>query len=425
MSAPTSTPAVAHASATPPVTAIRWFVLGTLVLLNFAVWLDELKFTQLSPYWSGHLGLDAAGTAPILSAYYVGYAPALLIAGFLADRFGPRLLLLIAGFGVTALSVSMVFVNTAGEMYVRNVVFGIFFGLVWAPSNRMIANWFPLHERTKATSIWLSASNAAGIVTPLIALPIAAAISWQAAFVIVALVGVPAVIALFWVRNNPVGYVASPADRLTLRGTGAILRIPSVWLMIGAAFLAGAFSLTIAWAGYGIIGLAGADPNVVAVVSPLVSLVPFAFAYLNGPVLLKVFRGRTNLYMASGLAFAALGFLLAATLDVGWEIWLILVVVPMGMANAVFYGTLTAYWSALVGPRATGTATGLVTAAQIVCSLVLIAASGGWFDLGATGLAQLAPVFLIGAALLAVGAVLVLLARRITVTSASSLPAGH
>ena len=163
----------------------------------------------------------------------------------------------------------------------------------------------------------------------------------------------------------------------------------------------------------------------VIVVIAAVSLIPFAFAYLNGAVLMKVFRGRTNIYMSTGLAFAALGFLLAGTLDIGWAVWVILIIVPMGMANSVLYGTLTAYWSALLGPRATGTATGLVTAAQIACSLVLIASSGSWFNLGAAELAQLAPVFIVGAVLLALAAVLVLLARRITITAAPSGAGGH
>ncbi|MFF2255465.1 MFS transporter [Streptomyces sp. NPDC058142] len=403
----------------------RWLVLAVLVALNLVVWLDELKFSQLSPFWSSALHLDATQTASILSAYYIGYAPALLVAGFLADRFGPRPLLIVAAGGVTALSVAMVGVTTAGEMFWRNAVFGVFFGFVWAPSNRMIANWFDAVDRTRATSIWLAGSSVAGVLTPIIALPIAKHVSWQAAFVIVAMIGLPALIALFWTPSFPRGHVAEAADRLTLKQIGALTKTPSLWIMTAVALLAGAFALSLAWSSYGLITMEGVDPDTVAAIAPLFGVLPVIFAFANGAILIRLFRGRTNLYMATGLVLCALGYLAASALPLGWVAWAFCILLPMSLANSMFYGTLTAYWSVLLGARATGTATGLATCAQIVSAYVLVHFSGGWFDTSAIGLHQLNPIFIVGGVLLLVGAGLTLLAKRITIHSSEHLAARH
>lgn len=407
-----------------PSTRKRWFVLGTLIAVNLAMWLDELKFSALSAFWSESLSLNSAQTATILSSYYIGYAPMLFLAGVLADRFGPRLLLLVACVGVTVLSVSMAWVTTFSEMYIRNMIFGAFFGLVWAPSNRMIANWFPLHERTKATSYWIASANAAGIATPLIALPIANHTTWQTAFIVIAIICVPAFVALIKVTDRPVDTkagaesVASSVEKeesLPLGELLYVLRNRNVWLVCMAGFCAASFSLPLAWVSYGLIKLDKIDPDVVATVSSLTFAVPFLFAFVNSPILSRVFRGRINLYMSTGLVFAGLCFGITAVVSVHWIVWAALTTSSMVVANTIFYGSLTAYSTQIVGARATGTVVGLATCLQILCSLVLIHHSGEWFDESVSGHHQLNLVFLVGAGLLFIGACLVMVAKRVTI----------
>jgi hypothetical protein len=67
----------------------RWFVFGCIVALNFAVWLDEAKVTQLASFWSDSLHLTPSQTASVLSAYLLGYAPMLAIEALSPTASGP------------------------------------------------------------------------------------------------------------------------------------------------------------------------------------------------------------------------------------------------------------------------------------------------------------------------------------------------
>jgi len=416
---------------TTPVTRRRWFVFGAVLALTFGIWLDEAKFSALASFWSAALHLDPTQVANVSSAYLLGYAPMLLVAGALADRIGPRRLLLVGGAGVTVLSVSMVAVTSYEQMWWRNAIFGLFFALLWAPSNRMLASWFPAHERTKVTSIWLGSANAAAMVAPLIALPIAKHVSWQAAFIVVALVCLPGLAAVWRTKDRPADMPGISEGELSLITDGRshvnevtvtlaealrCLRRPSVLLMSLGGLLISPIWLVLTWAPYGLISLDGVDPDVVAVVVPLIMLIPFLFAFVNGTVLLRFFGGRTNLYMATGLVFGGLALLAAAVISMGWAVWAILLIGAGLVCNIAFYGTVNAYWAGLVGPRLTGIVNGLTAFLQVVAGYTLVKHSGGWFNPKVTGHDQLDKVFLIGGAILVLAALPVLCAKQVVVT---------
>ncbi len=58
-----------------------------------------------------------------------------------------------------------IFIETYTQMWWRNLIFGIFHGFLWGPCNRMIALWFPPHERFRYTAIWLASAFAAYSIT--------------------------------------------------------------------------------------------------------------------------------------------------------------------------------------------------------------------------------------------------------------------
>jgi MFS family permease len=422
--------AVTPQLASVPTTRRRWFVFAALLSLTFGIWLDEAKFSTLAAFWAASLHLNAAQVANVSSAYLLGYAPMLLVAGALADWIGPRRLLLISGAGVTVLSASMVLVTTYDEMWWRNLVFGLFFALLWAPSNRMLAIWFPAHERTKVTSIWLGAANAAAMLAPLIALPIAHHVSWQAAFLVVAAFCVPALVAVFKTTDRPADLPRISAAELRLIDEGRpvstltasvgdvlrVLRRPSVLLVSLGGLLISPIWLVLTWAPYGLVALDKVNPDVVGVVVPLIMLVPFTFAFANGAVLRRFFGGRTKVYMAVGMVFGGLALLGAAVIPMNWVLWSVLLVGAALVCNIAFYGTVNTYFAGLVGPQLTGIVNGLTAFLQVVGGYTLVKLSGGWFDATATGHAQLSKVFLIGGAILVAAALPLLCARKVVVT---------
>jgi len=432
--------AVTPQQAAAPTTRRRWFVFGALLSLTFGIWLDEAKFSTLAAFWAASLHLNATHVANVSSAYLLGYAPMLLVAGALADWIGPRRLLLISGAGVTVLSASMVLVTTYQEMWWRNLIFGLFFALLWAPSNRMLAIWFPAQERTKVTSIWLGSANAAAMLAPLIALPIAHHLSWQVAFLVVAAFCVPALVAVFKTTDRPAdmpGISAAelrlidegrPAAGIVTAGFGDVLRVlrrPSVLLVSLGGLLISPIWLILTWVPYGLVGLDKVNPDVVGVVVPLIMLIPFTFAFANGAVLRRFFGGRTKVYMAAGMVFGGVALIATAVIAMNWVLWSVLLVGAGLVCNIAFYGTVNTYFAGLVGPQLTGIVNGLTAFLQVVGGYTLVKLSGRWFDASATGHAQLSKVFLIGGVILMAAALPLRCARNVVVTdqhAAAGLP---
>ncbi|WP_020659955.1 MFS transporter [Amycolatopsis benzoatilytica] len=421
----------------------RWFVFAVIAALNFGIWLDEAKVSQLAPFWSGTLHLTPVQISSVLSAYLLGYAPMLAIAGVLADRFGSKILLLICGFGVTILSVSMVFVQTYTEMWWRNLAFGFVFGLLLAPSFRLLATWFPAHERTKVTSLNTGAcAGISSIVTPLIALPIANHLSWQLAFVVVAVFTVPPLILLFRITDQPrrmrginAAEVAliegtdepatSQAATVGFRDMLGLLRNRSVLLFGLSGLLISPIWLSLNWLSYGLINLDKVDPDVVAVVLPAITLIPLLFSFVNGHLLLRVFQGRARLLIATGFLLGGIAFLIAALVPMGWVPWALLLGGAVMVANLIYFGTMNAYWAEIAGPRFTGGLSGITSCLQVAAGVFLVNQSGSWFDQSVAGHAQLTTTMVVGGVIMLVALAPVLAAKEVRVQQAPALGAVH
>jgi MFS family permease len=412
-------------------------MLATILFVNFVVWLDSAKFSLLNPFWSADLHLTPVQISSVTASYLLGYFPLLLLAGILADRIGAKQMLIICIVGVTVLSATMAFVHTYGEMWWRNFVFGIFFGFLWAPSQRLLSVWFPGALGARATSTWMSSTLIAGVIAPAIALPLANHLSWRDAFLIVAALGVPALVLLFlFTANKPERMRGITADevlqiraehrgaevreKLTFRELAAALKNRSVLTMVIATGLATTPTwLSGPWLPYGLITLEGVNPDTIAWVSPLIALIPVLFGLVNGTLVARLFGGRTRPWLALGPACGAVGFALGVVLnDSSWVVWGLFIGAFAFLCDPMFWGTVNSYWAGIARPEVTGTLNGAAAALQVAVGWFITDLSGGWVDTSATGRAQLDTIWTVGAVMFAVAIVPVLLSREVRVTQA-------
>lgn len=412
----------------------RGLVFIAILLTNFTVWLDTAKFGVLAPFWAADLKLTPSQISGAAASYLLGYFPLLLVAGILADRLGARRMLLICVAGVTVLSASMAFVHTYGELYWRNFVFGLFFGFLWAPCNRLLAMWFPGVAGTKVTSIWMSTTLLAGVFAPAIALPIANHLSWQLAFLIVAALGLPSFYMLWKfcadrpedlpgitpmeleaikAERNEIADV--PKARLSFRELLRSLANPSVIVMAIATALATSPTWFVGtWVPYGLITLDKVNPDTVAWVLPLITLFPVIYGFFNGWIVEHVFDGRTKPVLALGAGLGAVGFILGLALDNAyWMLWAFAIAGIAFLCDPMFWGTINAYWARLVRPEATGTLNGLSAAMQVAVGWYILNQSGGWINTGAAGRAQLNTLWIVGAAIFVAAIIPILVAKGV------------
>jgi len=411
----------------------RW-VFYAVLYTNFVVWLDTAKFSILTPFWAADLGADAGQIAAISAAYLLGYFPMLFLAGVLADRLGPRLMLLICLSGVTVLGGSMAFVHTADEMYWRNLLFGVFFGFLWAPCQRMLAVWFPPIETAKVTAAWVASQMIVALAAPLIALPIANAFAWQDAFLVISALGVPALFAIaLLTRNRPeelpgitaqelahinVGRDEAARATVPFRDIVRVFRSRSVLFMVVAGALATTPTWLIGtWSTYGLITLEGVDPSTVTYLVPLVSLPVILYAFGHGRAVAGPFRGRLRTPMVLGSVLSAIGFLAAGLLGLPWLGWIFAIGTLGYMVDPLFWGSLNTYWLGVAKPELTGTLNGVAAGLQVACGYVLVSLSGSWLNPSKSGLDQLDSMWIIGGVIFVVSIIPVLLSKDVRIHS--------
>lgn len=418
-------------------TGRRGLLLVTILFVNFVVWLDTAKFSLLNSFWSADLHLTTSQISSVTASYLLGYFLLLMLAGVLADRIGAKLMLIICILGVTVLSASMAFVHTYGEMWWRNLVFGVFFGFLWAPSQRLLSVWFPGPLGARATSTWMSSTLVAGVLAPAIALPLAYHLSWRYAFLIVAALGVPALILLIlFTANRPDKLRGISArevdaireahqgvavrDKLSLRELLQALKNRSILTMVIATGLATTPTwLSGPWLPYGLITLQKVNPDTVAWVSPVFAAVPVLFGLVNGTLVARFFGGRTRPWLMLGPACGAVGFLLGVVLhSSSWVVWGLFIGAFAFLCDPMFWGTVNSYWSGITRPEVTGTLNGVSAAMQVGVGYIITQFSGSWLNSGASGRAQLDTIWIVGAVIFAAAIIPVLLSKEIRLNQA-------
>jgi ACS family D-galactonate transporter-like MFS transporter len=148
---------------THPRTSRRWFpVLGLVAIATMVNYLDRTVLGIAAPYLTKELGLTAAAMGIVFSAFSWSYALLQIPGGIFLDRFGTRItytwaLTLWSGF--TAI---MGLVTSLPMLIVTRIGVGIFEAPCFPANSRILATWFPQHERARANSIY-SVGQYAGI----------------------------------------------------------------------------------------------------------------------------------------------------------------------------------------------------------------------------------------------------------------------
>lgn len=405
----------------------RW-VLYAVLWANVTVWLDSSKTSLLTPFWAHDIHASTAQIANISSAYLLGYFPTLFIAGYLSDRLGPKRMLLICLTGVTVMGVTMSWVHTYGEMYWRNLIFGIFFGFLWAPCQRMLAVWFPARETARVTAIWVASMMSCAIIAPLIAVPIATHVNWRAAFLVVSALGLPGLFGMiFLTADSPGRKRGISAEEIALinsdrppvlpklraREIFPVFKNPSVIFMVIAGGLATTPTWLIGtWTSYGVVTIDHVDPDLFTYVGPLAGLIPVAYSFFHGRAVNTTFRSRLKPPMLLGVGLSAVGFLVAALFNVGWVGWLLLIGGLGYMVDPLFWGSLNTYWVRIARPELTGTLNGVAAGLQVAFGYIIVKLSSNWLQPSKQGLSQMSLIWLIGAAVFVGAAIPVLLSRE-------------
>jgi MFS family permease len=177
-------------------TNVRYRVLVLTFILAFIMYLDRVCIATVAPYIMREFNIDKITMGWSFSAFNWAYAMFQIPGGWMADRFGPRLVM--AG----ALTWWSIFTAATGLSYnvlslvVTRFMFGIGEAAAFPASSRAIVRWLPVERRAFGQGFQHSGSRLGAAMAPPIVVFLVAQWGWRWMFGLFGLVGV--ICAFFW-----------------------------------------------------------------------------------------------------------------------------------------------------------------------------------------------------------------------------------
>jgi MFS family permease len=162
-------------------------VLPLFILAHLSHHLVTALPVPLLPYIRDEFALDYTRAGFIISAFSVIYGVSQLPAGWLADRYGSRILLTI---GITGVGVAGLLVGISPNYVVLLVglaLMGILGGGYHPASTNMISDAVPPRTRGQALGFHMMGGSISYFLAPLVAAGIAAAWGWRGPFTVLAI----------------------------------------------------------------------------------------------------------------------------------------------------------------------------------------------------------------------------------------------
>ena len=151
------------------------------------VFLARLTVGPLAPFLKDAFHLSSTQVGSLTSATALGYAPTLVVAGWLVDRVGVRRTL-VAGTLIAGLCVVlMFFAGSYGMLLVLLALSGLGCGAIYPSAVKAVMLWFPLNERATAIGFNQAAINVGGILGGATLPTVATTMGWQYGFLFVGL----------------------------------------------------------------------------------------------------------------------------------------------------------------------------------------------------------------------------------------------
>ncbi len=182
----------------------RYRVGVLLFLFAIITYVDRVCISVAGPRIQDFLHIGPREWGWVVGAFAIAYAVFEFPGGWMADRFGPRLVLTRIVLWWSLFTALTGAVSSLPLLLVTRFAFGAGEAGAFPNAAASIAAWFPASERGRMFGILSMAMQMGGALSPLLVLPIQARYGWRASFYIFALVGVAwAAVWFVLFRNTP------------------------------------------------------------------------------------------------------------------------------------------------------------------------------------------------------------------------------
>jgi len=185
-------------------TRTRYGVIVFAVLLGIVLYIDRVCMSKAAPLIQKDLGFTKEQMSYVFSAFTLAYALFEIPSGWLADKLGPRRVLLRIVMFWSVFTAATGYAWNLVSMMVCRFLFGAGEAGGFPNITKMFSIWLPQSERGVAQGITWMAARWGGAFTPLLVLWVLSFMSWRTAFMLFAGLGVIwALVFYWWFRDNP------------------------------------------------------------------------------------------------------------------------------------------------------------------------------------------------------------------------------
>src|SRR3989442_7720661 len=212
----------------------RWPTLALVTLAHALGALTALAVAPLAPFLLESLRLSRAQVGYFLPAVYLAGVLMALPAGWLTDRLGVRLTLVLGQLLVGAMIALAAASPNLVVLLTLLVLGGFGFSVLNPATGKAVVEWFPPRERGMAMGIKQTGLTLGGLAAALVLPPIALAWSWRHALAAAGTLSlVSAVLVAVLYRRSPIVSITPLVDRPRLEELGAFLGRSLVLVVFG------------------------------------------------------------------------------------------------------------------------------------------------------------------------------------------------
>ena len=226
-------------------TGARYITLAFALSLAVITYIDRVGIGQASGAIRRDLNLTTIEMGWVLGIFGWTYALFEIPGGWLADRIGPRKVLMRIVLWWSFFTAATGWAFNAPSLIAARALFGAGEAGCYPSLTRVFSIWLPLRDRERAqATLWL-VSRWSGALTPLLVVWILSLVSWRRAFELFGVIGVMWALAFYWwFRDSPAEHPSVndaelallPPKSETARIEGGIpwrllLSSPAVWLL--------------------------------------------------------------------------------------------------------------------------------------------------------------------------------------------------
>ncbi|MCY0386817.1 MFS transporter [Robbsia sp. Bb-Pol-6] len=250
-----------------------------------------------------HLGPAQLGV--VLSSFYLSYALMQIPGGWLADRFGSKVVVSTAIILWSFFTILTGFAWSLTSLLVIRFVFGFGEGGYPPATLKGIAEAYPRAERPKMTGFMMSSNYVGSFLAPLIIAPLIIYAGWRQAFFLMGVAGILfAIVYLLTVRRtaDDASQAIATTDRLDLKvDKKALLRMPLLWKILIVWFGLSLVNKGLdAWMPTYLLTARGLNLKTVGLLVPLPFITASIATASGGWLMTRCFDGREKYLMMGG-----------------------------------------------------------------------------------------------------------------------------